>query len=89
MALGASSSSVAARVVRQGVAAVAYGLLGGLPFAVLAARIAGSMLWGVSASDPAVYVACAALLSLVALASAYVPARRAAAVQPLETLRHS
>jgi predicted permease len=88
MALGASPYSVAVSVLRQSGHVVAAGLLVGLPFAFAAARMADSMLWGVKSSDPAIYVAGAAMLLLVGLMSAYLPARRASRIEPAEALRH-
>jgi ABC-type antimicrobial peptide transport system permease subunit len=76
-------------VLRQSGLVVAAGLLCGLPFAYLAARTADSMLWGVNSSDPMIYLAGSALLCLVGFASAYVPARRASAIDPIEALRHN
>jgi predicted permease len=88
MALGASPISVALSVLGQSGLVVAVGLLSGLPFAFFAARMADSMSWGVKSSDPTIYIVGAALLSLVGVASAYLPARRAAAIDPAEALRH-
>jgi predicted permease len=88
MALGASPSSMGFSVVRQSGLVVAVGILAGLPFAILAARTADSMLWGVGAGDPLIYVAAVALLGLAGLASAWIPARRASAIEPAEALRH-
>jgi ABC-type antimicrobial peptide transport system permease subunit len=88
MALGASSSSVAWSVLRESGLVVAGGILCGLPFALLAARTADSMLWGVKSSDPMIYIAGVAVLCLAGLASAYLPARRAAGIDPAEALRH-
>ena len=67
---------------------VAAGLLCGLPFAFLAARMADSMMWGVKSSDPTIYIVGISLLCLVGFASAYLPARRASAIEPAEALRH-
>ena len=89
MALGASPSAVAAGVLRQSGMVIALGIVAGLPFAFVAARMADSMLWGVKADEPLTYIACAGLLCLVGLVSAYLPARRAAAVEPIEALRHA
>ena len=88
MALGASPSIVALGVLRQSGMVVAIGLLAGMPFAVVAARTAESMLWGVKPSEPMIYVASVVLLSLVGFVSAFLPARRAAAIEPVEALRH-
>jgi hypothetical protein len=88
MALGASPSSVAFGVLRQSGFVVAAGLVCGLPFAFLAARTVESMLWGVQSSDPTNYIVGVALLCLVGFASAYLPARRASAIEPAEALRH-
>jgi len=87
MALGASPASVVFSVLGQSGMVVAAGLVCGLPFAFLAARTADSMLWGVKPSDPAIYIGAVALLSAVGLASAYLPARRASAIEPAEALR--
>ena len=75
-------------MLRESGLVVAVGLLCGLPFAFLAARTADSMLWGVKSSDPTIYIAGGALLCLAGLASTYLPARRAAAIDPAEALRH-
>jgi predicted permease len=87
MALGASPGSVARGVLRQSAAVVTLGLVCGLPFAVLGARAAESLLWGVKPGDAATYAVAAGVLSLAALASAWLPARRAANVDPAEALR--
>ncbi|HYP08661.1 MAG TPA: ABC transporter permease, partial [Bryobacteraceae bacterium] len=84
MALGASPSSVAMAILRQSAIVIALGVLAGLPLAIVAARIADSMLFGVTANEPLTYFKCVGLLGLVGLVSAYLPARRAAAVEPVE-----
>lgn len=88
MALGATPSSVAMGVLRQSAMVITLGILAGLPLALVAARVAEKMLWGVSAHEPLTYAACALVLGVVGLMSAYMPARRAAAVEPTEALRH-
>jgi len=88
MALGASPSSVALNVMRQSGVVIAAGLLCGMPFAYLAARAAESMLWGVKSTDPMIYMAGIALLSVVGFLSAGLPARRASNIEPSEALRH-
>ncbi len=81
-------ASVAFSVLRQSGLVIVLGLVAGLPFAFLAARAADSMLWGVKASDPSIYVMAAVVLCLVGSASAYLPARRASAIEPAAALRH-
>jgi ABC-type antimicrobial peptide transport system permease subunit len=88
MALGASPSSITYGVLRQSGLIVLAGFLAGLPFAFVAARMADSMLWGVKSSDPTIYIIAVALLVIVGFASAYVPARRASAIEPAVALRH-
>lgn len=87
MALGATPSAVSLGVLRRSLKVVAIGLVVGLPFAIAAARMAEGMLWGVTASDPLIYLGCAAMLGIVAIVSAYLPARRASTIEPLEALR--
>ena len=89
MALGASPSSVALSVLRHSGLVIAIGLLGGLPFACLETRMTNTLLWGVKAGDPRIYIGCAGLLCVIGIAAAYLPARRAAAIEPVIALRHS
>ena len=89
MALGASPFSVAMGVLRHSGLVIAIGVIAGLPFAFMAARMAGSMLWGVNAEQLSIYGVCVSLLLIVGMLSAYLPARRAAKVEPVEALRHS
>ena len=88
MAIGATPTSIAIRVMRQSGAVVFAGVLCGLPFAFLAARTADSMLWGVQSSDLTIYLAGAALLAVVSALSSYFPARRASSIPPTEALRN-
>lgn len=87
MALGARTSDVLRLVLRQGMALTGIGLAVGLIAAVAAARLVASMLFEVKAGDPATYIGVAALLGLVSLAASYIPARRAARVDPVSALR--
>jgi putative ABC transport system permease protein len=66
---------------------VALGLLLGLPSALAAARLLQSLLYETRAHDPLTFAAVPALLAAVSLAACYLPARRAAAVDPAVTLR--
>ncbi|HVR10521.1 MAG TPA: ABC transporter permease, partial [Thermoanaerobaculia bacterium] len=88
MALGAEMGGILAMVLRQGLGLVASGLVLGLGLAVVLRRVLASLLFGVSPTDPLTLAAVAAVLSLVAAAACYLPARRAAAVAPAVALRH-
>jgi len=89
MALGASPSSVMGGVLRRSGLVVVAGMICGLPVTMMVARAADSLLWGVNAGDPTIYVTGVAILGLAGLVSAWLPARRAAAIEPGEALRHS
>jgi hypothetical protein len=69
-------------------ALVAIGIAAGMTAAAFVAQYLRVMLFGVSPSDPTTFVAAAILLPFLALMAAYVPARRAASVDPLLALRH-
>ncbi|HTH48359.1 MAG TPA: FtsX-like permease family protein, partial [Candidatus Limnocylindria bacterium] len=87
MALGAQRNDILGLVFRQGGRliglGVAFGLLGGLTLT----RFLGSMLFGVSAHDPATFAVIAVLLAAVALLACWLPARRATRVDPMVALR--
>jgi putative ABC transport system permease protein len=87
MALGARPADVQALVLRQGLRLAGLGIALGLAGAVGATRVLRSLLYGVSATDPATFAAIPALLAFVALLACYVPARRATRVDPLIALR--
>ena len=87
IALGAGRQDVVGLVVREGMGLVAAGVVAGLAGALLLTRVLASLLYGVSATDPATFAGLAALLSGVALLAAYIPARRAARVDPMVALR--
>jgi predicted permease len=87
MALGADRYAVLDLVLRSGLKMAAVGIAAGAMLAAVMARIAGGLLFGVSALDPATYAGLAAVLLLSAAASAYLPARRATALDPLQSLR--
>jgi macrolide transport system ATP-binding/permease protein len=87
MAIGAEPSSVARLVLRQGFRLTLIGTVIGLGLALAASTLLTSLLAAVSPRDPMVYVLGAALLGGVSLLACYVPARRAARVDPLVALR--
>lgn len=86
-ALGASRRDLILMIVRQGMALTTAGIVVGIALALLGSRALTGLLYGVSALDPLTYLAVAAGLALVALLASWVPARRAAGVDPAETLR--
>jgi predicted permease len=86
-ALGAGRGSLCARFVLDGLRLTAAGIIVGLAGALLLTRTMESLLVGVSALDPATYVATAVVLAAAAAAASYVPARRATSVSPVEVLR--
>jgi ABC-type antimicrobial peptide transport system permease subunit len=87
MALGAEAKHVIAMVVGQGGRVVVIGVLVGAAGSALLLRALEAMLFGASPIDPPIYAAVAGVLVLVSLAAAWIPARRAAHVSPLEALR--
>ena len=88
MALGAGSAQVLRGVIVDALALIALGLGIGCGAAALLGRLVSSLLYGVSATNPAVYAAAAAVLMLVGAAAAFLPARRASRVDPIEALRY-
>jgi len=88
VALGAGRREVVGMVVGRAIWLVALGLAGGLVLALGAGQLLRSQLVGVGPRDPLTYLAIAALLALVALAAAWLPARRAARVDPMVALRY-
>lgn len=87
IALGAERSGVARLIVREGMMLAATGVLVGLVLAAAAGRLVASWLFGVSPLDGATYLGMSVLLVAVALAAAWLPARRAASLDPLAALR--
>jgi putative ABC transport system permease protein len=73
--------------IKQGMAMVALGVGLGIFGAFALMRVMKSLLFDVSANDPLTFACVAVLLSLVALAACYLPARRAARIDPLASLR--
>jgi putative ABC transport system permease protein len=88
MALGADKGHVLRLVLRQSVRIAALGLVTGTGAALLATRGLSSLLFGVKADDPAIFIGVAASLLLVVLTASYVPARKATRVDPLIALRY-
>jgi predicted permease len=87
LALGATQKAILQLVVAQGMTLAIGGVAIGLAAALIFSRMMRSLLFGVSAADPLTFCAIAALLALVALLATYIPARRAARVDPIQCLR--
>jgi putative ABC transport system permease protein len=88
MALGAQQADVLQLVLRQGSRLIFIGVGTGIATALALARLMSSLLFGVSAYDPFTFAGVAILLTAVAVAACYIPARRAARVDPMVTLRY-
>jgi ABC-type antimicrobial peptide transport system permease subunit len=87
MAVGASARAILALFLREGIAMAALGVTAGLVIAAGVTRALRTLLFEVSPTDPLVFVAIAVLLSVVAVAAAWIPARRATRLDPLAALR--
>ncbi|HEX4036740.1 MAG TPA: ABC transporter permease [Acidobacteriaceae bacterium] len=87
MALGARRSTVIGLIVREVLVLAGGAIVVTIPLAMLATRAVRSVLFGVSAADPAIYAAAVLLICLVAVLAGFVPARRAASVDPARALR--
>jgi predicted permease len=88
MALGADRSRMLKVVLREGMTLAGLGVVLGLLLAYGLTRLLASLLFGVKASDPVAFAAVAGILTMVAFVAAYIPARRATAVDPAIALRY-
>ena len=87
MALGATPGSIGLLVVKHGLVMAAFALAIGVAAALAVTRVMRSLLFGVGAADPVTYVLVCLLVGLTALAASYLPARRAARLDPMRSLR--
>ncbi len=88
VALGARVSQVVGMVLWHGAAVVLVGIIIGVAGGLALARAAGSLIYGVSATDPVTFIGVPVVLLAVGLFATAIPARRAATVDPMEALRH-
>jgi putative ABC transport system permease protein len=88
MAVGAEPNDVLKLILREGLVLAVIGTFLGVTGGLALTRFLSSLLFGISATDPAIYLAASALLLVVAIAACFWPARKASAIQPLEALRY-
>ena len=88
MALGATAPNIGRLVIERGLKQLAAGTVLGLVIAFAVTRLMGELLYGVSPTDPVVFSAVIGIIALVGLAACWLPARRAARLDPLKALRH-
>ena len=88
MTLGADRREIVAMVMREAARPLGWGLGGGLVLALAGGRAARALLFGLQPYDPITLGAAAVLLAAVALAASYVPAKRAARLDPMVALRY-
>ena len=87
MALGGTRSSVVAMVLRGAFWQILVGLGMGIPAALFAGHLMASQLYGVGDHDPLALVGATLVLTLCAAAAGFIPARRAASIEPMQALR--
>jgi ABC-type antimicrobial peptide transport system permease subunit len=87
MALGAPAAAVKRMFLRRGLVLACVGIVLGLAAAAAFSTLVSSLLFGVTRFDPATYGVTATALLVAAMAATYIPARRAASVDPMNTLR--
>jgi ABC-type antimicrobial peptide transport system permease subunit len=88
VAIGAQRSDVLRLVLGEGARMAGLGIVIGIVASLAITRLVSSLLFGISATDPLTFSGVAVLLSLVALAATYIPARRAMRINPVTALRY-
>ena len=87
MALGANRSNVVVMVMRRALVLVGIGLAIGIPVALIGGRLMKTQLYGVSTYDPATIAGAVVVLAAAAALAGFIPARRAASIEPMNALR--
>jgi ABC-type antimicrobial peptide transport system permease subunit len=87
VAIGAGRGHIAGLVIRFAATIAAAGTIGGVALAYFGSRALASMLFGITAVDPRIYLAAVSALAIVVLAACAIPALRAVRVQPIDVLR--
>src|SRR5581483_592045 len=87
MALGAGRDKILKMILRNGFVLVSAGIIAGLLATIAISRLVGQFLVGVKSTDPITYIGVTVILLFVSLLACYLPARRAAQVDPMEALR--
>ena len=88
MALGADRVMVLRQILREGLGVTLIGVVIGLVAALGLSRVMADYVYGIKATDPLTYTAATLVLVLAAMAACYIPARRAASVDPMQALRN-
>jgi len=88
IALGAAPARIEWMVLRDGLLLIALGVAIGLPLSLAAGRVSASLLYGIKPNDPSTFGLTIAMLVAIGILAAFLPARRAAAIEPNEALRH-
>ena len=87
MALGATQANIIGMVLREGLLLTTVGLTIGLAMGLAVAKVAARFLYGISPVDPVSIIVTAALLGAASLLAGYIPARRAARIDPMAALK--
>ena len=87
MALGATRTGVVGLVLRSVLLQIGLGLAVGIPCSLLAGHLMKSLLYGVGSYDPAALIGATAILIVCALTAGFLPARKAASIEPMKALR--